>query len=108
MTDDDAIRLLLLSAERFAAADVPWSKAKFGLYGFQVVAPRQENISVSSQLERTVEAASLWDKDPNPYEPLIKFLESGGTMGRWEQGIIDVCCPSGAKICLPEQQFIKL
>lgn len=77
------------------------------MVGFDVTGNEIKQSNALSQLERTEMAINSWVKDRNPYEPLLAFYKSGGKLGRWEQGVLDVWCPGGSKYGIPEIAFKK-
>lgn len=113
MDDEEALELVKETSKKFAEAGIPWRLARYGVLGFYVgesKVPQQHD--GSDRLSLAEESARIWNEEfstiPNPYTDLIQFLKSGGTFIRWEQGILDVFCPSGKKYGLPGQYFVRV
>lgn len=55
-----------------------------------------------SQLEKVLASRDAWPTSfgvlPNPYIELVSFYQAGGSLGRWENHVLDVFGPDGEKL----------
>lgn len=110
MQDETAIELLQESARRFASAGVSWNRARFGIHGIWVGGSL--DASGLSSLAHAQQAETLWSEQlgissPNPYSPIVELLLAGGYIGRWENRVLDIKCPSGLTYGVPETHFAR-
>ena len=97
----DALDELIVNAfAKFLAADLSTDRARFGLFGIWVGGESARPKSVSeSQLDRALVSRDAWSKEfedfQNPYSDLVAFYETGASLGRWENFLLDVFGPDG-------------
>ncbi|WP_147328064.1 MULTISPECIES: hypothetical protein [unclassified Duganella] len=102
--NNDALYELIVSAfAKFLAADLSVSRARFGLFGTWVVTEDDAPVTITeSQLNRASASCTDWSRrfpnSPNPYADLVNFYESGASLGRWENNILDIYGPDGEKL----------
>ena len=112
--NNDALYELIVSAfAKFLAADLSVNRARFGLFGTWVATEDDVPIpSSESQLNRASASCNDWSRkfpnSPNPYVDLVNFYESGASLGRWENNIIDIYGPDGEMLRgVPLSSLIK-
>jgi hypothetical protein len=96
-------QLIVSAFAKFLAADLSTSQARFGLYGRWVVGGSdQPALESESQLDQTRASQRAWTQRfanlPNPYSDLVAFYETGASLGRWENHILDVYGPNSEKL----------
>lgn len=96
-------QLIASAFAKFLAADLSTTQARFGLYGRWVVDGSEQPVPDSeSQLDQARASQGAWAQRfvslPNPYSDLVAFYETGASLGRWENHILDVYGPNGEKL----------
>ena len=96
-------QLIVSAFAKFLAANLSISQARFGLYGRWVVGGSDQPVSESAlQLDQARASQGAWAQRfgslPNPYSDLVAFYETGASLGRWENHILDVYGPNGEKL----------
>jgi hypothetical protein len=96
-------QLIVSAFAKFLAADLSTNQAKFGLYGRWVVDGSDRPVPESElQLDQARASQGAWAQRfvslPNPYSDLVAFYETGASLGRWENHILDVYGPNGEKL----------
>ncbi|MGK5045736.1 hypothetical protein ACQ4WP_07525 [Janthinobacterium sp. GB4P2] len=102
--DMEALYGLIVSAfAKFLAADLSVGRARYGLFGTWVVTEGDVPVPNSeSQLDRALASRDAWSRRvanfSNPYSDLVNLYESGASLGRWENNILDIYGPTGEKV----------
>lgn len=96
-------QLIVSAFAKFLAADLSTDQARFGLYGRWVVGGGDQPVPESElQLDQARASQAAWAQRffslPNPYSDLVAFYETGASLGRWENHILDVYAPNGEKL----------
>lgn len=93
-------QLIASAFAKFQAAGLSIDRARIGLHGWWVADGSDQPVARSeSQLDRALACQGAWTQRfenlPNPYSDLVAFYETGASLGRWENHILDVYGPSG-------------
>lgn len=93
-------QMIVSAFAKFLAAGLSTNQARFGLYGRWVVDGTDRPVPGSElQLEQARASQGAWAERfvslPNPYSDLVAFYETGASLGRWENHILDVYGPDG-------------
>jgi hypothetical protein len=105
--------LLFNAYTKFLGADLSVDHAHFGMFGIWVGPINDKPLSSSdSQLDRTRASRDAWPNHfgslPNPYSDLVSFYETGASLGRWENHILDVFGPYDERLGgIPRASFVK-
>lgn len=96
-------QLIASAFAKFQAADLSPDQVRFGLYGRWVVDGSDRSLPESeSDLDRAHASQQVWARRfaslPNPYSDLVAFYQTGASLGRWENYILDVYAPSGERL----------
>jgi hypothetical protein len=96
-------QLIVSAFAKFLATKLSTDRARFGLYGRWVVDESDQPVPESeSHLDRARASQRVWAQRftslPNPYSDLVAFYETGASLGRWENHILDVYGPSGERL----------
>ena len=100
----EALYELIVSAyPKFLAAGLSIDHARFGVFGIWVgPTEHRPQPGSDSQLECARASRDAWPKSftgiSNPYSDLVSFYETGASLGRWENNILDVFGPDGEKL----------
>ena len=102
MNSEALYELIVNAFAKFLAADLSVGRARLGLFGTWVATEDDAPVSSSaSQLDRAFASRNVWSRrfpnSPNPYADLVNFYESGASLGRWENNILDIYGPHGEK-----------
>ena len=104
----DPTELLFSAFAKFVDAGFGVSIARLGLFGFWVAPVAATTTLVR---DRAIISAARWDSeyDPlqNPYNDVIAFLDAGGSLGRWENNVLDVFLANGNRYGVPLSSFIR-
>lgn len=98
---------------KFLAAGLSIDHARFGVFGIWVGPARDKLQPASdSQLDRSRASRDAWNSSfgnlPNPYADLVTFYETGASLGRWENHILDVFGPNGEKLWgIPRSTLVR-
>lgn len=95
--------LLVNAYTKFLASGLSVDHARYGVFGIWIGPVEDKPLPVSdSQLERARASSAAWPESfgnlPNPYADLVSFYETGASLGRWENHILDVYGPDGEKL----------
>lgn len=96
-------QLLVSAFAKFLAANLSTSQARFGLHGRWVVGGSDPFVPESElQLDQARASQGAWARRfvslPNPYSDHVAFYETGASLGRWENHVLDVYGPNGEKL----------
>ena len=96
-------QLIVSAFSKFLDANLSTSQARLGLHGRWVVGGSDQPVPEAElQLDQARASQGAWAKRfvslPNPYSDLVAFYETGATLGRWENHILDVYGPNGEKL----------
>lgn len=100
----EALYELIVNAyTKFLAAGLSIDHARFGVFGIWIGSPDNKPQPASdSQLDFARASRDAWSKSfgnlPNPYADLVSFYETGASLGRWENHVLDVFGPDGGKL----------
>jgi len=105
--------LLINAYAKFLAAGLSVDHAHFGIFGIWIGPGSDKPLSGSdSQLDRALASQKAWSNHfegfSNPYSDLVSFYETGASLGRWENHVLDVFGPDGEMLWgIPRVTFVK-
>lgn len=110
---ENLFALLFNAYTKFLSTGLSVDHAHFGVFGVWVGPSNDKPLpSSDSQLDRARASRSAWPIHfgslPNPYSDLVSFFETGASLGRWENHILDVFGPNNEPLGgIPRASFIN-